>query len=392
MALTDAACRNAKPRDKDYKLSDSGRLYLLVRSTGSKLWRMNCEYQGKHKTLSFGIYPTTSLADARVARDAAKAKLAKGTDPSPKASVAEDNKFRNVAERWFAARSETLAPSTALRTWSRLEANAFPEIGDKDVADIEPTEVLAMLRKIEARGKLEIAKRVRQSVSSIFRFAVADGKAKYDPAATLADAMQRRPRTKHRPALSESHLAEFYKSLRNFRGEERTALAVEFVMHTFVRSKEILFAKVAEFEKGSKIWRIPEERMKMRKEHLVPLSDHVITIVDRLRDMAGSSEWLLPDPETGRPVSENVMLNALYDMGYKSKATIHGFRSTASTILNESGLWRPDAVERQLAHVPQNEVRAAYNAALYIDERTRMMDWYTDFLLKKDTDLSDLLS
>ncbi len=390
MALTDAACRSAKPREKDYKLSDSGRLYLLVKLTGSKLWRMNYEFAGKHKTLSFGPYPAVSLADARQARDDAKAKLAKGMDPASESVVSEDQKFRNVAKRWFNSRASSWVSTYSERIWSRLEDDVLPEIGDKDVATIEPKEVLDLLRKIEDRGALEMAKRVRQSVSAIFRYAVADGKAKVDPASTLADAMQKRPRQKHRPALTVDQIPEFYSKLRAYEGEKQTALAVEFVMHTFVRTQEIRFAKWDEF-KGN-MWRIPAERMKMRKEHLVPLTDHVLGILEGLRIESNGSEWVLPNYEDRKPISENTMLFAMYRMGYHSRATIHGFRSTASTILNESGLWRPDAVERQLAHVPQNEVRAAYNAALYIDERTRMMDWYTDFLLKKDTDLSDLLS
>lgn len=392
MALTDATCRSAKPAEKDYKLADSGRLYLFVRPNGAKLWRLNYEFGGKNKTLSFGPYPQVSLADARKARDEAKAKIAKGIDPSVETVVAEDRKFRNVARRWFNSRATSWVSSYSDRIWSRLEDDVFPKIGDKDVSAIEPMEVLALLREIESRGALEMAKRVRQTVSSVFRFAVADGKAKVDPASTLADAMQRRPRQKRRPALTVDQIPTFYTKLRNYDGEEQTALAVEFVMHTFVRTQEVRFAKADEFRSGSKIWRIPEERMKMRKEHLVPLTDHVLGIVERLKELGNGSEWLLPDAEDRKPISENTMLFALYRMGYHSRATIHGFRTTASTVLNESGLWRPDAIERQLAHVPENEVRAAYNAALYLDERVRMMNWYSDFLLTKDTDLSGLLT
>lgn len=390
MALTDATCRSAKPAEKDYKLADSGRLYLLIRPTGSKLWRMNYAFRGKNKTLSFGAYPGVGLSDARKARDDAKAKLAKGIDPAAETVVSEDRKFRTVARQWFNGRATSWVSTYSDRIWSRLEDDVFPEIGDKDVGVIEPKEVLALLRKIENRGALEMAKRVRQTVSAVFRYAVAENKATSDPASPLADAMQKRPRQQHRAALTAEQIPAFYAKLRNYDGERQTALAIELVMHTFVRTAEIRFARWDEFR--GKIWRIPAVRMKMRKEHIVPLTDHVVGLLEDLREESHGSEWVLPGIDGRKPISENTLLFALYRMGYRSRATVHGFRSTASTILNESGLWRPDAIERQLAHVPENEVRAAYNAALYLDERVRMMQWYSDFLLKKDADLSDLLA
>ncbi|QPC91434.1 integrase arm-type DNA-binding domain-containing protein [Mesorhizobium sp. INR15] len=389
MPLSDAACRNAKPAEKDYKLTDSGRLYLLVKPTGSKLWRMNYSFAEKQKTLSIGVYPGVGLGDARKARDAAKSKLAKGIDPSGGHVVSDDRKFRAVAKAWFNSRATGWVSSYSERIWARLEDDVFPAIGDDDVAEIEPSAVLKMLRTVEDRGALEMAKRVRQTVSSIFRFAVADDKAKVDPAAPLADAMKTNPRQKHRAALREDGLTDFFKRLHAYDGEKATRLGIEIVAHTFVRTGEIRFAKWTEF--GEDRWRIPEDRMKMRKEHLVPLTPQVLKLLEQLREESNGSEWLLPGVEGYKPISENTLLFALYRMGYHSKATVHGFRSTASTILNESNLWRPDAIERQLAHVPQNEVRAAYNAALYWDERVRMMNWYSNFLLSKDTDLTDLL-
>ncbi|UVK46834.1 tyrosine-type recombinase/integrase [Mesorhizobium sp. AR07] len=389
MALTDTACRNAKPAEKDYKLSDSGRLYLFVKTTGSKLWRMNYSFEGKQKTLSIGVYPGVTLLAARTTRDEAKATLAAGKDPMRDHIVADDRKFRTVAKAWFNGRASGWVSSYSDRIWSRIEDDVLPAIGDKDVAEIEPSEVLALLRTIEDRGALEMAKRVRQTVSGIFRWAVADNKAKIDPAAPLRDAMKRAPRQKHRAALREEALPEFFKKLHAYDGEKQTALGIEFVAHTFVRTAEFRYAKWEEFKGDT--WRIPGERMKMKKEHIVPLTSHVQGLLEKLREESNGSEWVFPGVEGYKPISENTLLFALYRMGYRSRATIHGFRTTASTVLNESGLFRPDAIERQLSHVPLDEVRSAYNAALYLPERIRMMDFYSKFLLAKDTDLTDLL-
>ena len=389
MPLNDLKCRNAKPADRDYKIADSGALYLLVKAGGSKLWRMNYRFEGRQKTLAIGVYPKIGLAAARAARDAAKEKLAIGEDPSNRDDRRDGITFEQAAREWFAGRRERWVPSYSDRIWARFEDDVFPSIGSKVVASITPTDVLTMLRKIEARGSLEMAKRVRQVVSSAFRYSVAVGYRQDDPSASLKDAMQSAPRQRHMAALRTEDLPQFFRRLRAYEGERQTRLAVEFVVHTFVRTGEIRFAKWSEI--GDTLWRIPAERMKMRKEHIVPLTPHVQGLLRDLRKEARGSEWVVPDIELVKPISENTMLFALYRMGYHSRATIHGFRSTASTILNESRLWHPDVIERQLAHTPKNEVRSAYNAALYLDERVKMMEWYSDFLLKQDGDLSALL-
>lgn len=393
MALTDAACRAAKPREKDYKLTDEGRLYLLVRPTGSKLWRMNYTFGGKQKTLSFGAYPGVSLADARRARATARDKINSGSDPAASAAVPEERTFEYVARRWFSSRAAAWVSSYSERIWSRIADDVLPALGHKDVGEIEPQEVLELLRRVEDRGALEMAKRIRQTMSAIFRYAVAENKSKSDPAAPIKDAMKSRPPQKHRAALREHQLPEFFRRLRHYDGEKQTRLAIEFIAHTFVRTSEFRFARWNEFSGDA--WRIPPERMKMRKEHIVPLSRQVLGLLEQLREESRGSEWLVPG-EKGKPISENTMLFALYRLGYRSRATIHGFRSTASTILNESGKFRADAIERQLSHVPSDEVRSAYNAALYFDERVRMMQWYSDLLDRQEVkgvggDLSELL-
>lgn len=389
MPLTDAACRNAKPGSKPYKLTDAGRLYLQVTPAGSKLWRWNYTFGGKQGTHSIGAYPTISLAVARSTRDRLKEGLVKGIDPSKKQTTSEDRKFKNVARAWFEARRKSWSEAYASRVWSRVEDDALPALGEKDVAEIEPGEVLDMLREIEARNALEMAKRVRQYVSGIFRYAVAEGKTKIDPAASLADAMQRRPRQKHHAALRDGDLPQFFVKLRAYDGERQTAVAIEFVAHAFPRTQEFRFAEWTEF--GEDVWRIPEERMKMKKEHLVPLSPRSKNLLAELKELSNGSKWVVPGEDFNKPISENTLLFALYRMGYHKRATIHGLRSTASTILNESRLWWPDAIERQLAHVPEDEVRSAYNAALYLDQRIEMMNWYSKYLLAKDGDLSALL-
>lgn len=378
MPLTDSAIRNLKPETKTRKLSDGGGLYLQLEPSGSRLWRCAYRWQGKQRTASFGKYPKVGLKLARQLRDELKAKLAEGIDPAAPERAAQ-HPFRAVAKEWFDANQAKWVSGYAGRIWSRLDEDIFPAIGDMGVASIEPTDVLAALRTIEARGALELAKRVRQSVSQIFRFAVASGYCKADPSSTLADAMQARPRVQHRAALRQNDLPDFFLALRDYTGDPITALGMRLIVHTFVRSSELRLAEWSEIQGDT--WRIPAERMKMRKEHIVPLSKQVRATLKQLKKLTGESKYLLPGNQgPGKPISDNTLIFALYRLGYHSRATVHGFRSTASTILNESGKWRADAIERQLAHVPENEVRAAYNAALYLDERREMVQWYSDLL------------
>lgn len=391
MPLSDIGCRSAKPKDRDYKISDAGGLYLLVRPNGSKLWRLNYRFAEKFQTLALGKYPQVTLADARRARDEAKSNLAKGLNPKQPDQVDAQLRFETIAREWFTKREASWKTAYGSRIWSRVERDILPALGEKSIQEVTPSEILDVLRSIEKRNALEIAKRTRQTVSSIFRYAIATGRASNDPAAVLNDALQARKAVRHMAALRSEQLEDFYKNLHAYEGERQTALALELIMHTFVRSNELRFATWSEI--NDMTWRIPAERMKMKKEHIVPLSRQVRRIFDELKAIAEDSEWVLPGASQGKPISENTMIYALYRMGYRSRATVHGFRSTASTILNESGKWRADAIERQLAHVPENEVRSAYNAALYLDERRQMMQWWSDYLSAKDpSDLASLLS
>ncbi|MDH1271293.1 integrase arm-type DNA-binding domain-containing protein [Rhizobium pusense] len=395
MPLSDLKCRNAKPAEKDYKLTDGGRLYLLVRPNGSKLWRMNYEYAGKQKTLSIGAYPLVSLADARQSRETAKEHLAYGRDPAQTSVDHPERTFKSVSRRWWDARKARWNAIYAERIWDRLEDRVFPRLGELDITKIAARDILALIQDIEAEGKHDLARRVRQYVSGVFRYAIASGMTGTDPSATVTDAMKAKPKTVHRAAIREDELPEFFRRLRNYGGEEQTSLALELLIHTAVRSKELRLATWSEFDVGKRNWRIPEERMKMKREHLVPLTDRTLEILCELKEIAGDSDLIVPSPDkVAQPISNNTLLYCLYRIGYHSRATVHGFRSTFSTMANESGLWRKDAIEMQLAHSEEDESRDAYNAALYLAERTKMMTWYSEKLValsKKVVDRDDLL-
>lgn len=371
MPLSDTACRNAKPGDKPRKLTDAGNLYLLVQPTGSRLWRWNYRFDGKQKTMAFGKYPEVSLSEARSRRDEARTMLAAGLDPANPKPVDSVN-FEEVAREWIKSRIDW-SPGHLSRVMSRIEDDLIPQFGHIAVSQLDAPTILAALRKVEARGALEVAKRLRQTIGQIMRYAIATGRASRDPAADLRGAMKPSPRVRHMAALRENDLPEFLTKLDAYDGDLRTRLAIELVMRTFVRTGEIRGARWSEID--GDLWRIPAERMKMGREHVVPLPPQTLAVLEKLK--------ALGDPEFVCRMSENTMIYALYRMGYHSRATIHGFRSTASTILNESGLWSPDAIERQLAHVPGNVVRSAYNAAQYLPERRKMMAWWNDFLDEK---------
>ena len=279
-------------------------------------------------------------------------------------------------------------PSHANRVLSRLEHDIFPPLGRRAIAAIEAPEILAALRAAEARGALDVAKRLRQHVSMIFRFAVAEGLVKRDPTVDLSHALAPSPPVKHMASLSSGELAEFFDRLRCYDGSEQTRVAIELMLHTMVRTADLRETRWSEV--GRDAWRIPAARMKMSREHIVPLTPASQRLLRRLRELAGGSEFVVPGEKPGKPISQNTMIFALYRMGYHSKLTIHGFRRTASTILNESGLWDAEWIERQLAHVEGNKIRAAYNAAQYLEHRRRMMEWWSKYL-ETQALLGDLL-
>lgn len=381
MPLSEAACRNARAKERAYKVSDGEGLYLFIQASGSKLWRMAYRFDGKQKTLAFGIYPYVSLADARAKRTEAKKALAAGRDPGVKLEERKAETFRSVAKRWFDQGKEAWAHSHSFRVWNRIERDAFPEIGDKPIDQIEAPEVLALLRQVEDRGAVEVAKRLKQSITSIYRFSIAEGIAKHNPASDVGEALRPTPRVRHFATIKADELPDLLESINGYQGEDLTRLALLFALHTFVRTNELRFAKWAEIEEGDDpVWRIPAERMKMRREHIVPLTPATMEILEAVKQYR-DGPYVFPG-RRGKPMSENTLIYAVYRCGYHSRMTVHGMRRLASTTLNEAG-FASDHIERQLAHVEENKIRGAYNAAEWLPARRKMMLWWSDFILEK---------
>lgn len=401
MPLTETQAKNAKPRERAYKLADSEGLFLLVQPNGTRLWRMKYRFAGKEKLLSFGAYPALGIAAARDKRKAAKALLAEGKDPiKAKGEVTSENgdTFYMVAKRWHENRQSALNPAHAERVWSRMERDVFPSLGQRLIHEITAPDVLQMIRKIETRGALDISRRAKQGVGQVFQFAIACGLASSDPTAHLRGALKPRPRVQHMSRLPLVEIPAFLEKLRAYQdeGDRRSAItrdAVLFALLTWVRTKELRLAVKSEFENldGTEpVWRIPAARMKMGREHLVPLSAQAALIARKMVSSA-AGDYLFPGTHPDKPLSENTMIYALYRLGYHSRQTVHGFRGLASTWANEQlvefgkpAMWirkyHEDWVEMQLAHSEKNDVRGAYNAAEYLAPRRRMMQDWADFL------------
>jgi integrase len=391
MALTDIRVRNAKATTKAYKLSDGGGLYLLVTSTGARYWRMDYRFAGKRRTLAVGVYPLVTLSDARARREAARTLLANDIDPSLSKraakrtlKLANDNSFRAVAREWIENQRLRLAPRYRALILARLEADIFPEIGSRPVADIDALELLQAIRKVEKRGVLETARRLRQTCGQIFRYAVVTGRAKHDPSANLRGALQSPGRVHGHKAMPLNEVPILLQALAHYDGDLRTRLALRLMVLTFTRTTEMRGAQWWEFEDldgKDPLWRVPAERTKMKRDHVVPLAPQAVRILHELRSLPNSSasKFVFASPSREGFMSNNTMLYALYRMGYHGRATVHGFRAMASTALNEMG-FRSDVIERQLAHQEQNAVRAAYNRAEYLAERRTMMHHWADYL------------
>ena len=389
MALTDTAIRNAKPQVKSIKLSDADGLYLLLNPNRSKWWRLDYRFEGKRKTLSMGVYPDVSLKLARERCREARSLLAVGTDPGEQRkaerqakSEAGSNTFEALAREWMATRGKEWTESYASKTKSALERNAFPAIGRKPITEITAPDVLAMLRAIESRGIVDMAHRIQQHCGAIFRYAIATGRAINDPVPSLKGALST-VRQEHYAALTDPvEFAQLLRDIEGYRGEATTKAAMQLLALTFQRTKEVRFAEWAQFDLEAALWRIPAEIMKMREAHIVPLSTQAIEVLKRMQAITGGGRLVLPSSTSReRPISENTVVYALARMGYKGRMTGHGFRSVASTLLNEQG-FRSDLIERQLAHAEKNAVRAAYNRAEYLPERKKMMQEWADYLDK----------
>lgn len=390
MTLTNTQCKNSKADTKPIKLSDGGGMFLLVQPNGNKYWRLKYRFMGKEKLLALGVYPRMSLAEAREKREEAKKELDAGRDPAEVKKLAKietqkdyENNFENVTREWHKQKIHTWNPKHAENILKRMEVNIFPHIGNRPIKAITPQEILVAVKKVETRGARDLAHRLMQTSGQVFRYAVATGRANRDITADLKGALQPAKSVGY-AHLNEKELPAFIKKLeryeQDFGGRLLTKLAFKLLVLTFVRSGEIRGALWGEFDFSKAQWKIPASRMKMKEDHIVPLSTQSIAILKELQNITGHCQFVFPSQNNPRSImSENTFLRVLDVLGYKGKATGHGFRSTASTILNEHG-FRPDVIERQLAHAERNQIRAAYNHAEYMPERIEMMQWWGDYL------------
>jgi integrase len=389
MALSDVLIRAAKPREKQYKIADEKGLYLLVTPKGAKHWRCKYTYLGKEKKLSFGSYPSTTLKDARRMRDEARRKLLEGTDPAQQrraakvaAKLGAENRFEAIANEYIAKREkEGLAEATLNKKRWFLSLLA-PSLGKQPINEISPHDLLAALKKIEGNGRRESAKRVRAFASEVFRYAVATLRADQDPAQPLRGALIA-PVAKHYAAITNrTRLGELLRAIEGYSGEPTTLAALKLTPHIFQRPGEIRQMRWADVDLDKAVWSLPAAATKMRKPHEVPLSKQALVILREMHELTGRGTYVFPSIRSRtRPMSENTINGALRRLGYSgSEMTAHGFRSTASTLLNESNKWNPDAIERALAHKDANQVRAAYNHSTYWPERVAMAQWWSDLL------------
>lgn len=389
MALTALAIRNAQPRAKTYKLGDGHSLYLLVMPNGAKYWRLSYRHLGKQRALALGVWPEVSLADARAKRDAARKLLADGIDPfvekkrrKLRAEIDANVTFKAVAEEWVTKVTREGRADVTLRKVSWLLDMVYPFLGHLPLEQIEVQEVLSVLRKVEATGRYESARRMRSVISRVFRYGIATGRAKYDVARDLRGAIIV-PKTKHFAAITRpKDVGQLLRAIDDCSGHAITKFALKMTPHVFVRPGELRRAEWKEIDLERAVWSIPAEKMKMRWPHQVPLSRQVLELLDEVRPLTGHSPYVFPAFHTWkRPMSENTVTFALRRMGYSSEEmTAHGFRAMAATLLNEMGLWNPDAIERQLAHMEANGVRRAYARGQYWEERVRMMQHWSDYL------------
>ncbi|HDZ3003280.1 TPA: tyrosine-type recombinase/integrase [Klebsiella pneumoniae] len=400
MSLTDAKIRTLKPSDKPFKVSDSHGLYLLVKPGGSRHWYLKYRINGKESRIALGAYPAVSLSDARQQREGVRKMLALNINPvqqraAERGSRTPDKVFKNVALAWHKS-NRKWSQNTADRLLASLNNHIFPVIGNLPVSELKPRHFIDLLKRIEEKGLLEVASRTRQHLSNIMRHAVHQGLIDTNPAANLGG-VTTPPVRRHYPALPLERLPELLERIGAYhQGRELTRLAVLLMLHVFIRSSELRFARWSEIDFTNRVWTIPATRepiigvrysgrgAKMRMSHIVPLSEQSIAILKQIKDITGNNELLFPgDHNPYKPMCENTVNKALRVMGYDTKKDIcgHGFRAMACSALMESGLWAKDAVERQMSHQERNTVRMAYiHKAEHLEARKAMMQWWSDYL------------
>lgn len=400
MSLTDAKIRTLKPSDKPFKVSDSHGLYLLVKPGGSRHWYLKYRINGKESRIALGAYPAVSLSDARQQREGVRKMLALNINPvqqraAERGSRTPDKVFKNVALAWHKS-NRKWSQNTADRLLASLNNHIFPVIGNLPVSELKPRHFIDLLKRIEEKGLLEVASRTRQHLSNIMRHAVHQGLIDTNPAANLGG-VTTPPVRRHYPALPLERLPELLERIGAYhQGRELTRLAVLLMLHVFIRSSELRFARWSEIDFTNRVWTIPATRepiigvrysgrgAKMRMSHIVPLSEQSIAILKQIKDITGNNELIFPgDHNPYKPMCENTVNKALRVMGYDTKKDIcgHGFRAMACSALMESGLWAKDAVERQMSHQERNTVRMAYiHKAEHLEARKAMMQWWSDYL------------
>jgi integrase len=388
MRLSTAKIQNATAQEKTVRLFDGRGLYLEIAPTGSRWWRFKYRFAGKEKRISLGVYPDVGLKKARDRRDEMRKLVADGIDPSAArkqqklmALDAAANTFEAVAREWFEKHSANWEASYSVKLLARLEANIFPWLGDRPIRDIKPPELLSVLRRVESRGVLETAHRLMNYCGNIYRYAVATGRAERDISSDLRGALPPSTPQHHASVTDPEGVAALLRAIDGYRGSNVTRYALQLAPLVFVRPGELRKAEWSEIDLEAGEWRIPPGRMKMKTKHIVPLSSQAVAILRALQPLTGKGHYVFPGARSReRCMSENTVNGALRRLGWSgSEMTGHGFRSMASTLLNEQG-WNRDAIERQLAHTERNSIRAAYNYAEHLPERRRMMQAWSDYL------------
>jgi integrase len=384
MKLTDTAIRNSKAGERPIKLFDGEGLYLLVNPSGSRGWRFKYYFNGREKLLSLGPYPEITLKVARDRRLEARRLVEMGTDPSVQRQAeraAQSDTFELLAREWLEVQRGSLSEKTFLNKQERFEAFVFPYIGKRPIAHLKAVDILPLLKKVEARGRNETAHRVRSECGNVFRYAVVTGRAERDPTVDLRGALASVVRRNRSAIVDPSRLGELMRAIAGYRGDISTEYALKLLPLTFVRPGELRGAAWEEFSLKGAEWRIPAARMKMRELHVVPLSTQAVALLSDLHTLTGKGYYVFPSIRSkDRPISDNTINAALRRLGFSADEMVaHGFRSTASTCLNELG-WHPDLIELQLAHAERNESRGAYNRAQRLAERRKMMQAWADYL------------
>ncbi len=384
--LSDVTIRKAKPGSKPQKLTDGRGLYVLLTPSGQRWWRFKYRYAGKEKLLSLGVYPDVGLRQAREKCDVVRKLVAAGTDPSAERQAekraqreAAANDFESVAREWLENIKAEWSPQHHSDSLKRFEVHIFPKIGHRPIREVTAPELLGALRGIEVRGTIESAHKVARACGQVFRFGIAAGRCDRNPAADLRGALKAKPKAKPMAALPSGDLPDLLKAIDAYDGDVQTRLALKLLALTFVRTNELRGATWAEIDLDKAEWTVPGERMKTKAPHHVPLARQAVEAFRQLKTINGNRELVFPGRRPTQPISKNTLIFAIYRMGYHSRMTSHGFRAVASTALNELG-YRPDVIERQLAHTEKNAVRAAYHRSQYLEERKEMMQQWADHL------------